>query len=92
MILKNVKELIDGNISTQTNSKEASTEPTDGLKNSSKLDQKSVSKELARLEKKMLEYARNLEFEKAAKTRDELNQFKEKVFEASPKNYVEEKN
>ena len=92
MILKNVKELIDGNISTQTNYKEASTEPSDGLKNNSKLDQKSVSKELARLEKRMLEYARNLEFEKAAKTRDELNQFKEKVFEATPKNYVEEKN
>lgn len=92
MILKNVKELIDGNISTQINYKEVSTEPSGGLKNNSKLDQKSVSKELARLEKKMLEYARNLEFEKAAKTRDELNQFKEKVFEATPKNYVEEKN
>ena len=40
----------------------------------------------------MLEHARNLEFEKAAKTRDELNKFKEKIFQASPKNYVSEKN
>ena len=92
MISKNVKELIDGNMPAQTNYKEESLDDLDKLEHSTKLDQKSVSKELARLEKKMLEHARNLEFEKAAKTRDQLNQYKEKVFEAAPKNYVVEKN
>ncbi len=92
MISKNVKELIDGNMPAQTNYKEESLDDLDKLEHSTKLDQKSVSKELARLEKKMLEHARNLEFEKAAKTRDQLNQYKEKVFEATPKNYVVEKN
>ena len=92
MISKNVKELIDGNMPTQTNHKEELVDDLNEPSVSVKLDQKSISKELVRLEKRMLEHARNLEFEKAAKTRDELNKFKEKIFQASPKNYVSEKN
>ena len=84
MISKGVKELIDGAMSSpkiDSNNKDLN-----DLRDyviPSKLDQKSVSKELARLEKKMLEHARNLEFEKAAKTRNELTYFKEKIFETS---------
>ena len=92
MISKNVKELIDGNMPAQTNHNEELVDDLNELSVSVKLDQKSISKELVRLEKRMLEHARNLEFEKAAKTRDELNKFKEKIFQASPKNYVSEKN
>ena len=86
MISKSVRELIDGAVTKQKNHlKKETTELTDEIEISSKLDQKSVSRELARLEKKMLEHARNLEFEKAANTRDELTQFKEKIFETSSK-------
>ena len=92
MISKNVKELIDGNMPAQTNHNEELVDDLNELSVSVKLDQKSISKELVRLEKRMLEHARNLEFEKAAKTRDELNKFKEKIFQASPKNYVSVKN
>ena len=92
MISKNVKELIDGNMPAQTNYNEELVDDLNEPSVSVKLDEKSTSKELVRLEKRMLEYARNLEFEKAAKTRDELNKFKEKIFQASPKNYVSEKN
>ena len=92
MISKNVKELIDGNTPAQTNCNEDLVDDLNEPSVSIKLDQKSISKELVRLEKRMLEHARNLEFEKAAKTRDELNKFKEKIFQASPKNYVSEKN
>ena len=92
MISKNVKELIDGNMPAQTNCNEDLVDDLNEPSVSIKLDQKSTSKELVRLEKRMLEHARNLEFEKAAKTRDELNEFKEKIFQASPKNYVSEKN
>jgi len=92
MISKNVKELIDGNMPAQTNCNEDLVDDLNEPSVSIKLDQKSISKELVRLEKRMLEHARNLEFEKAAKTRDELNKFKEKIFQASPKNYVSEKN
>ena len=92
MISKNVKELIDGNMPAQTNHNEELVDDLNEPSVSVKLDEKSTSKELVRLEKRMLEHARNLEFEKAAKTRDELNKFKEKIFQASPKNYVSEKN
>ncbi|MCB1967760.1 MAG: UvrB/UvrC motif-containing protein, partial [Candidatus Accumulibacter sp.] len=37
-------------------------------------------RELKRLEKEMLEYARNLEFEKAAAARDELFRIRQQVF------------
>jgi excinuclease ABC subunit B len=41
-----------------------------------------LSKEIARLEKQMLEHARNLEFEQAARARDALSQLKARVFGA----------
>jgi len=39
-----------------------------------------VSKEIARLEKEMLQAAKNLEFEKAAQVRDQLKKLRESVF------------
>jgi excinuclease ABC subunit B len=39
-----------------------------------------VAKELARLEKEMLNAAKNLEFEKAAQVRDQLKKLRESVF------------
>jgi len=46
------------------------------------MDEKTVAREIKRLEKLMLECARNLEFEKAAAARDELFLLKEQVFGA----------
>ncbi|OUW05653.1 MAG: hypothetical protein CBD16_00770 [Betaproteobacteria bacterium TMED156] len=80
MVNKSVRELIDGTSHTNIQN---STKPKSNIYQETKLlkNEKSVSKELARLEKKMLEHARNLEFELAAKTRDELTQFKSKIFQ-----------
>jgi excinuclease ABC subunit B len=39
-----------------------------------------VAKEIKRLEKLMLEHARNLEFEQAARVRDQLAVLKEQAF------------
>jgi excinuclease ABC subunit B len=47
------------------------------------MDEKSVAKEIKRLEKKMLESAKNLEFEEAAAARDELFRLREQVFGAA---------
>ncbi len=47
------------------------------------MDEKALAKEIKRLEKLMLECARNLEFEKAAAARDELFQLRERVFGAA---------
>jgi excinuclease ABC subunit B len=47
------------------------------------MDEKAVAKEIRRLEKHMVECARNLEFEQAAAARDELFRLREQVFGAA---------
>ena len=47
------------------------------------MGEKQISKEIKRLEKAMLEHARNLEFEKAAQARDRLMTLKQRLFGAS---------
>ncbi|WP_435626804.1 excinuclease ABC subunit UvrB [Candidatus Ferrigenium straubiae] len=44
------------------------------------MSEKDVSKEIARLEKEMLQAAKNLEFERAAELRDQLKKLRESVF------------
>jgi excinuclease ABC subunit B len=44
------------------------------------MSEKQIAREIKALEKKMLEHARNLEFEEAAKVRDRLTELKKKVF------------
>jgi excinuclease ABC subunit B len=44
------------------------------------MSEKDVSKEIARLEKEMLQAAKNLEFERAAELRDQLRKLRESVF------------
>ncbi len=44
------------------------------------MSEKEVSKEITRLEKEMLQAAKNLEFEKAAQVRDQLKKLRESVF------------
>ena len=42
-----------------------------------------MAREIKRLEKLMLEHARNLEFEKAARVRDQLAELREQAFGGS---------
>jgi len=44
------------------------------------MSEKQLAREIKRLEKQMLDHARNLEFEKAAATRDQLTELKKSVF------------
>jgi excinuclease ABC subunit B len=44
------------------------------------MDEKALTREVKQLEKSMLEAARNLEFERAAQLRDQLNSLKDKLF------------
>ena len=46
------------------------------------MSEKEVAREIKRLEKQMLEHARNLEFEQAARLRDQLALLKERAFGA----------
>ena len=47
------------------------------------MGEKDAAREIRRLEKMMLEHARNLEFEKAAQVRDQLAALKQQVFGAN---------
>jgi len=79
-IVKRIKDLIDG-VYSEKSGKEA-----DKLMLQKALvedmSEKDVSREIKRLEKQMVEHAKNLEFEKAAKVRDQLHMLKEQAFGA----------
>ena len=80
-VVKRVRDLIDG-VYSEKGAK-------DDLKSAVEsaaieaLSEKDLSKRIKLLEKQMLDHARNLEFEKAARVRDQLAQLREQAFGAS---------
>jgi excinuclease ABC subunit B len=83
-IVKKVRDLIDG-VYSEKAGKEAERLERDAQQRAQVEDmsEKDVSREIKRLEKLMMEHARNLEFEKAARVRDQLTILKEQAFGAS---------
>ncbi len=83
-IVKKVRDLIDG-VYSEKAGKEAERLERDALQRAlvEDMSEKDISREIKRLEKLMMEHARNLEFEKAAKVRDQLGILKEQAFGAS---------
>ena len=82
-INKRIKDLIDG-VYSEKAGKEADRLAAESAQRASVEDmsEKDVAREIKRLEKLMLEHARNLEFEKAAGIRDQLAHLKAQVFGA----------
>ncbi len=82
-IVKKVRDLIDG-VYSEKAGKEAERLERDAMQRAQVEDmsEKDISREIKRLEKLMIEHARNLEFEKAARVRDQLSQLKAQVFGA----------
>jgi excinuclease ABC subunit B len=82
-IVKKVRDLIDG-VYSEKAGKEAERLERDALARAKVEDmsEKDISREIKRLEKLMMEHARNLEFEKAARVRDQLHILKEQAFGA----------
>lgn len=80
-IVKQVRDLIDGVYSEKTG-KEAAKRDLERAKVED-MSEKDIAREIKRLEKTMLEHARNLEFEKAARVRDQLAVLREQAFGAS---------
>ncbi|MES2425213.1 MAG: excinuclease ABC subunit UvrB [Pseudomonadota bacterium] len=82
-IVKQVRDLIDG-VYSEKAGREAEKLEQDAMQRAKVEDmsEKDVSREIKRLEKMMLEHARNLEFEKAARVRDQLAILKEQAFGA----------
>ena len=79
-IQKKVRDLIDGVYSEKASKEMAKQDLQRAL--TQDMSEKDVAREIKRLEKQMLEHARNLEFEKAARVRDQLSILKEQAFGA----------
>ena len=80
-IKKEVRDLIDG-VYSEKSGKEAEKREL-ARAQVEDMSEKDVSREIKRLEKLMLEHARNLEFEKAARVRDQLALLREQAFGAA---------
>ncbi|MGI9133929.1 MAG: helicase-related protein, partial [Rhodoferax sp.] len=83
-IVKQVRDLIDG-VYSERAGKEAQRLERDALARAQveEMSEKDIAREIKRLEKLMLDHARNLEFEQAAAMRDQLAILKEQAFGAS---------
>jgi excinuclease ABC subunit B len=79
-ITKQVREMIDGIVNAQDDKTKLK-----GIVDAAAGDvmsEKNLAKRIKMLEKQMLEHAKNLEFEKAARVRDQLAQLREQAFGA----------
>ena len=79
-IVKRVKDLIDG-VYTAKDEAQVAKQEAEALHIAQvqELSEKQIAKEIKRLEKEMLDHARNLEFEQAARARDQLAVLKERM-------------
>jgi excinuclease ABC subunit B len=75
-VRKDVKELIDGVFDASARREEAAAAAVEAAP----IGEKQAAREIKRLEKLMFEHAKNLEFEKAARVRDQLAALREQVF------------
>ncbi|MDP2034309.1 MAG: excinuclease ABC subunit UvrB [Polaromonas sp.] len=79
-IVKRIKDLIDGVYSEKSGKEAEKLELQKALVED--MSEKDIAREIKRLEKLMVEHAKNLEFEKAAKVRDQLHVLKAQAFGA----------
>jgi excinuclease ABC subunit B len=79
-VKKRIKDIIDGvyNVDDARNALKAEQERA----KIEDMSEKQLAKEIKKLEKQMMDHAKNLEFEKAAQARDQLARLKERAFGA----------
>ncbi|HUQ76792.1 MAG TPA: excinuclease ABC subunit UvrB [Burkholderiales bacterium] len=77
-VMKRIKDMIDGVYDAED--AEAVHAAAQQEARYESMSEKQLAREIKALEKKMLQHARNLEFEEAAKVRDELVELKKRVF------------
>ena len=80
-IMKEIRDLIDGVFHPQDSLEELHV--ADEQAQYEVMSEKELSREIKKLEKQMQDYAKNLEFEKAAQTRDQLHLLRERAFGAA---------
>ncbi|MDI1275071.1 excinuclease ABC subunit UvrB [Polaromonas sp.] len=79
-IVKRIKDLIDGVYSEKSGKEAEKLELQKALVED--MSEKDIAREIKRLEKQMIEHAKNLEFERAAGVRDQLHVLKAQAFGA----------
>ncbi len=79
-VVKRIKDIIDGVYDADEVKAELSAQAERAKYED--MSEKQVAKEIKRLEKQMLDHAKNLEFEKAAQVRDQLAKLRAQVFGA----------
>jgi excinuclease ABC subunit B len=82
-VVKAIRDLIDGVYSEKSDKASMRLELEQARIED--LSEKDIAKEIKKLEKQMMEFARNLEFEAAASARDQLNRLRALTFGAAPK-------
>jgi excinuclease ABC subunit B len=80
-VVKRIKDLIDG-VYSEKSGKEAQKLELQKAQVED-MSEKDMAREIKRLEKEMIDHAKNLEFEKAARVRDQLSQLKGRAFGAA---------
>jgi excinuclease ABC subunit B len=80
-VVKGIRDLIDGVYSEKSDKESMRLELEQARVQD--MSERDVAKEIKRLEKQMMEHARNLEFEQAAATRDQLGRLRAMTFGAS---------
>ncbi len=83
-IVKQVRDLIDG-VYSEKAGREAERLEQEAMARAQveEMSEKDIAREIKRLERQMLEHARNLEFEQAARVRDQLGLLKTRAFGAA---------
>jgi len=76
-----VREMIDGVVDSQSD--RAKLKGAEEAAHVEAMSEKDLGKRIKALERQMLEHARNLEFEQAARVRDQLSVLREQAFGAS---------
>lgn len=79
-VKKEIRDIIDG---VYRGPDVSAPEKPEAMDDYQRMDEKALSEKLRELESCMMEFARNLDFEKAAKVREEIHQLRREVFGAS---------
>jgi excinuclease ABC subunit B len=86
-VVKRIKDIIDGVYNVDDVRAQARDEQERAKYG--EMSEKQIAKEIKRLEKQMMDHAKNLEFEKAAQARDQLSKLREQIFGASVSDHVQ---
>jgi len=81
-VAKRIKDIIDG-VYDPKSARDTVQEQKETAKFEA-MSEKQIAKQIQKLEKQMLDCAKNLEFEKAAQIRDELSRMKQRIFGIAP--------